>query len=157
MIYQFKDIMIDLETLGKNEDCVILSIGAACFDIINKKIGPTIYMPLKIEEQMDNRKIDASTLKWWFSQSDAAKKVFNEKGYQLPEALDQLRAWIKDNANLKNVHVWGNGSTFDISILEHAFRQNKITPPWQYWHVMDLRTFRRFVAGGDKVDKKVLS
>jgi hypothetical protein len=150
----YSELMIDLETLGQNENCVILSIGATFFDINKKEIGAAFYMPISIEEQMEKRVISPSTLKWWMGQSNAAKKVFSEQGQSLVDALENFEYWIKQHSKIKTLNVWGNGSTFDISIIEHAFRQYGYKIPWQYWNVMDLRTFKRFMAGGNAVVKK---
>lgn len=57
------------------------------------------------------------------------------------------------NADINNVKPWGNGSTFDITIIENLLRQYNVDPPWMFWNVMDLRTFRKYVAGGAKVVK----
>ena len=48
--------------------------------------------------------------------------------------------------------VWGNGSTFDISIMENILNMYRIKLPWSYNGVMDLRTFRRFIARGATVE-----
>jgi exodeoxyribonuclease VIII len=36
--------------------------------------------------------------------------------------------------------MWGNGATFDISMLEDAYRQYEIEIPWKFWNVRDCRT-----------------
>lgn len=149
-----KDLMIDLETLGTTPECVVVSIGATFFDIEKKIIGPDFYVVLKIQDQLDKgRKIQADTLEWWFGQSNAAKSVFHE-GSKLPiEVLNMLSTWLKANcSNSRDLRVWGNGSTFDISIMENIYRQYNLKLPWGYNAIMDLRTFRRFVAKNQKVE-----
>ena len=47
----------------------------------------------------------------------------------------------------------GNGSTFDIFIMEHMFIDYGLIHPWGYSKIMDLRTFKRFVAKGKYVRK----
>jgi hypothetical protein len=146
--------MVDLETLGTNPDTIVVSIGACFFDIETKQLGPTFYMALDIEDQLKKgRSITGSTLKWWMSQSDAVKKVFHEKSKPTSEVLNTLVYWIKQETNKKNLKPWGNGNTFDISILENMFNQYNIEVPFMYYNSMDLRTFRRFVANNEKVDK----
>jgi len=39
-----------------------------------------------------------------------------------------------------HAYVWGNGATFDISILEAAYRQRGIPIPWAFWNIRDVRT-----------------
>lgn len=146
------DLMIDLETLGTDTKCPVISIGAVFFDTNKKILGPTFYAKLELDEQFKkSRNIDASTLKWWLGQKDAAKQVFKEN----PTPVDYaLRAFVKFVKQHKNVKPWGNGATFDISIIEDLLKQYGHTPPWMFRNVMDLRTFKRFMADGKKIEVK---
>lgn len=146
------DLMIDLETLGTDPETPVISLGAVFFDPTTKKIGNSFYMALDVTEQIARgRKPTGETLKWWFSQSDAAKKVFHEKARPASEVLTLFAQWFK--ATNPKAFVWGNGSTFDISIMEHMFKDYKIEKPWNHTKVMDLRTFKRFKAGGEQIKK----
>lgn len=152
------DIMVDLETLGIGNDAVVISIGACQFDIEKKSIGSTFYMALDIQDQLNKgRKIDASTLKWWFSQSNAAQKIFHEKAKPSEEVLKTFAIWLGQLTNKKDRKVWGNGSTFDISIMEDLLATFNIETPWMFSSVMDLRTFRRFIGKGAKVENMGVS
>jgi hypothetical protein len=45
------------------------------------------------------------------------------------------------NFNDKNFYLWGNGASFDISILESAYYAMKCTTlPWNFRSVRDVRT-----------------
>lgn len=146
------DLMIDLETLGTKPQSPIISIGAVFFDIERGMLGNTFYMALKIKDQLEKgRKIDADTLQWWFEQSDAAKKVFHEKAQPTATVLNTFTQWVKTNKGTSKVYPWGNGSTFDISLMEDIFNQYEIGCPWGFNTIMDLRTFRRFIAKGAPV------
>lgn len=125
-------IMIDLETLGTKPDCAILAIGA-CNDE-----GHTLYVKISIESNLRlGREIDASTLRWWMEQSDEARKEAFSGKEELAAALLKLRFFIKQYP--KPV-VWGNGATFDISILENAYGHCDIDVPWAFWNVRCFRT-----------------
>ncbi len=148
----YKDLMIDLETLGINPSCPVISLGAIFFDVDTKTLGPSFYMALDVGEQMKYGRIpDASTLKWWLGQSNAAKQVFKEEAKPAREVLELFCKWVK--ANGKGVNPWGNGATFDISIMENIFKQYEIKCPWLFYNVMDVRTFKRFRANGKKLEK----
>lgn len=147
------DLMIDIETLSIKDTAAVISIGACFFDTKTKEIGAKFSMNLKLDEQLKNRTVDADTLKWWFTQSDAAKRVFSEEALPTDIVLKTFAAWVLANARVEEVRPWGNGATFDISILENLFRQYNIDPPWVFWNVRDLRTFREYVAGNAKVTK----
>ena len=148
-----KDCMIDLETLGTSPKTPVISLGAVFFDIETKKLGPTFYLPCDVSEQIERgRKPTGDTIKWWLGQSDAAKKVFHEQAKPMKEVLGLFVQWYKANYP-KGAYVWGNGSTFDISIMEDLFRDYGMPLPWGYNKAMDLRTFKRFKAGGEQVKK----
>ena len=146
--------MLDFETLGQSEDTVVISLGACFFDYEKGTIGDTFYMAFEIDDQLQKgRSITPDTLKWWFNQSSAAKKVFNEKAKPTLEVLSTFVAWVQAHGSVSKISPWGNGASFDISIIEHLFRQYKLKCPWLFYNVLDLRTFRKFIANNAKVDK----
>ena len=49
--------------------------------------------------------------------------------------------------------VHGNGSTFDISIMENMYNGYEVKLPWHYTRVNCFRTFRRFMGKDEKVEK----
>lgn len=154
-----KDLMIDLETLGTGVNAPIISIGAVWFDIDKKEIGDTFYAILDVADQMDTktRFADSSTIKWWMTQDGAAKKVFRDGAHPSKMVLETFRKWIMDHAKSKakttrNCKPWGNGAAFDITLMETLFKDYDVTCPWIYYNAMDLRTFKRFVAKGAKVE-----
>lgn len=126
-------VMIDLETMGITPDSAIVSIGAVVFDPRGNIVTDvTFYTELDWEAQ--GRHIDPSTVEWWSKQSKEAKAAH----FGLEDFSDQLvnlANWLP-----KDAKVWGNGSTFDISMLEDAYRQLGIEIPWKFWNVRDCRT-----------------
>lgn len=138
------DIMIDIETLGTRTDCPVISIGAVAFDL--NKIYDKFYIALDVKDQIDSgkRKVDADTIKWWMSQGDAAKKVFKENFKDNSVGLSEFAYWIITFKGEK--YVWGNGATFDISILESLMYDYGIDIPWKYNKIMDQRTIKRFLG-----------
>ena len=126
--------MIDLETLGTTPDSAILAIGVVIFCPLTGKQGKEFYETINFEDA-NHRKIDASTVKWWMEQDDAARKSLtnpSKKPISLNEALLKLKEFLPTG-----VKVWGNGATFDISMLEHAYNY---APPWKFWNIRDVRT-----------------
>jgi exodeoxyribonuclease VIII len=147
------DVMVDLETLGTDNDCVVVSLGACTMDLETKKIESTFYMIFEIQDQLDKgRVIQADTLKWWFKQENAAQKVFHDEAKAPIMILNTFSQWLKRVCpDSKKLKVWGNGATFDISIMEHMFNMYNVKRPWVYSGVQDLRTFRRFQANNEKI------
>jgi len=151
--------MIDIETLGVNRDAPVLSIGACFFDASG--IGAGFYSNLDVTEQIDSglRKVNASTIKWWMSQEDAAKKVFREKASSPKAALECFQAWLLAEAGYKDVtktgiKPWGNGCNFDIEIMESLFTAYGIAIPWSFRDIRDFRTFKEHVYAGYDVKRK---
>ena len=132
---------IDLETLGTRYNAAILSIGVQQFDIDSGKLGETFYREIDIDSAIKAGKVTGSTLAWWALQGEVAKRVFGDKNKTaLSVALDELCTWMKKlSANPK---VWGNGPSFDISILEHAYDHGAVgqKEPWRYTNIRDMRT-----------------
>ena len=148
------DLMIDFETLGTGPNTMVISLGACFFDLETGQLGPTFYMAFDIEDQQKKGRIfTPATLKWWMSQSGAAKKVFHEQAKPTLEVLQTFSKWVLGQNSVSKIKPWGNGATFDISIIESLFEQFDVKCPWLYYNVMDMRTFRRFIAADAKVDK----
>lgn len=141
------DLMIDLETLGTNPDCPVISIGAVFFDKTGLK--SEFYINLDVDKQInDGRRMTADTFKWWMSQTDGAKRVFKEKPTTVSKGLSEFVEFVKKGASVKRVKPWGNGSTFDISILEDLFEEYEIKVPWLFYNIRDMRTFKEYVYDG---------
>ncbi|END7991921.1 3'-5' exoribonuclease, partial [Shigella flexneri] len=60
-------LMIDLETMGKNPDAPIISIGAIFFDPQTGDMGPEFSKTIDLETA--GGVIDRDTIKWWLKQS----------------------------------------------------------------------------------------
>lgn len=147
-------LMIDIETLGTTEKAPVISIGAVFFD--KNGVGESFYITLDSKEQMKSgvRKADQSTLDWWAKQGDEAKKVFNENTTPTKEGLVKFVEWIAANSNLKYLKPWGNGSGFDISILESIFTDYGVKIPWKFWNIRDFRTYKEFVYDGKDIERE---
>lgn len=146
------DLMIDYETLDTRRTAVCPSIGAVFFDTKTGNVGPTFYAVMDIDDQIAaGRTVSGDTIKWWMKQSDEARRLFLDKSFPMLEVITKLNQWVKTNTKGERVHVWGNGSNFDIEILASQFEDCKIPTFWKHWDIMDLRTFRRFVGKGKKV------
>jgi hypothetical protein len=69
-------------------------------------------------------------------QSDAARQVFSETGLPLATALQALAT----SFDWSDTKVWCNGLSFDIPILDTAYRTCKLATPWAYYNTRDYRT-----------------
>lgn len=129
-------VMLDLETMGKNPGCPVMSIGACLFDPMTGEIGQTFHEQINLRYQPG---LDSSTVIWWMKQSDDARSKFydNERAADPIEVLARFSTWF---SQVPNAQVWGNGSSFDCGILGALYRQWELEQPWKFWNERDVRT-----------------
>lgn len=125
------EIMLDLETLGIEPGCAILSIGAVFFD--SNGIGEKFYQVIDLESSMNSGfTIRPATLLWWFGQEKEALNGISKPGKKIIDVLKEFSHWVIMNSS-DPVKVWGNGSDFDNAILGFAYSHIKygtLVKPW---------------------------
>lgn len=127
--------MLDLETMGNGSKAAIIAIGAVRFD---KEVTDRFYQVVDLQSSVDaGLEMDASTVLWWMKQGDEARSHFSRSGVSLRQALVDFSKWIGDDAE-----VWGNGASFDNTILSNAYRLAGITQPWKFWNDRCYRTLK---------------
>lgn len=137
------NVMVDLETLGRDYDAVFTNLGACMFDPLTGEIGDTYYQAIEWQSSIDaGRTIDAGTLHWWMSQDEEARKEILMPGLTLDWVLADFAAWLPATDDLR---IWGNGPNFDIGKLETAYGIAKI--PWPYYAPRCVRTIRDLAEG----------
>lgn len=140
-----RDISIDLETLGKRYDAPIIAIGAALFDRTTGKVTSTFYEEVDFASAVRNCRPDGSTIAWWMQQKDAARAIFSDTRKadkrNLATALQMFGDWARSATGGVPI-VWGNGATFDISIMEHSYDKGTVglQEPWHFTNIRDMRT-----------------
>lgn len=170
-----KHVMIDLETGGIAAGSRILTMAAQIFDIVKTEniktfsvaiehgFGESFYRRIDHEDiySCDSEVLrlvwDEDTRKWWNKQGENARfEAFtNEDRKPVSQVFKEFIIWWETYiGNEKNVSVWSHGSSFDIMMMEHMFRnldKNKTALfevplgigykcPWNYWQVRDTRT-----------------
>ena len=130
-----KHIMIDIETLGIEDNAVILSVGVVVFNCEGDLDG--LYIELPAQPQMDKgRTVTASTLKWWMSQ-DTEMPLKNES--DIMSGVHKLHKYFT-LAYEQGLPVWAHGTTFDITKLQSLFKDFGYDTPWNFWDIRDCRT-----------------
>jgi hypothetical protein len=129
--------MIDLETMGQRFDAPVVAIGAVYFDPDTGKLGDEFYASINIEDSFKVGRADGSTVKWWMQQGDAARMAAIKGGESVFDALKRFDAYYRSGSP-----VWGNGATFDITILEYTYGRLGGSAPWKFWDVRDCRTIK---------------
>jgi hypothetical protein len=69
-------------------------------------------------------------------QSPAARDALLTDQLPLTDALQSFTDWIGRD----KVMPWGNGASFDISIMESAYQAVSLPYPWRYSNIMCYRT-----------------
>ncbi|EIG7221426.1 3'-5' exoribonuclease [Escherichia coli] len=131
-------LMIDLETMGKNPDAPIISIGAIFFDPQTGDMGPEFSKTIDLDTA--GGVIDRDVIKWWLKQSREVQSAIMTDEIPLDDALLQLREFIDENSGEFFVQVWGNGANFDNVILRRSYERQGIPCPWRYCNDRDVRT-----------------
>jgi hypothetical protein len=131
------DVMVDIETLGNGPRSMIVSIAAVKFN----EDGPSpdkddwFYERVERCDAAKYGEMTPATVKWWMQQSQAARESISGGTKPLRKVLREFQQWFP-----KDGLVWGNGPVFDVTIMEHAFKQADVKIPWHYRNVRDVRT-----------------
>jgi len=133
-------IMIDLETLGTRSNAVILSIGAVQFDL-KGNTKKRFHYGIDIESCLKaGLQIDGSTISWWLRQSkENIDRLLSVKALSLEDVLISLTECF-GYMDKKTTCVWSHGSTFDMVLLENAYKAMDMSIWWKYSNVRDTRT-----------------
>lgn len=140
----YTHLMLDLETMGKKPGAPVVSMGAVFFDPATGETGKDFYQVISLESSMSfGANPDAGTILWWLKQSSETRSaILIEEALGLVEALEKFTAFIDEGAanGPGNVQLWGNGSSFDCSIIEAAFELADTPFPIPHWNYRDVRT-----------------
>ena len=139
--------MVDIEGLATGPETTILTIAAQEFDPLERGLlGRDFYVRVDLESQ-EGRTIEQGTIDWWATQPAAVREeAFSEQDrVPLREALQGLHRIIWHSKR-----VWAQGPTYDMNILEHAYKSLGMPLPWRYYAVRDSRTLFGLVPSLEK-------
>lgn len=156
------DFVLDFETLGTGEDCVVLSLAVTPFErdelkTFQEYIDDTIYYKFDVESQVEiGRKIDQKTLEWWDKQDVDVKNAQvkpTDDDITLGQFLVEFYNKCKE-LGIGNKSVgWARGKEFDFGILCHIIKTqkyvldkdeypiNEIYFPVPFWQRRDIRDY----------------
>lgn len=157
------NIALDIETLSTQPTAAIISIAARtfsfhespesqlCCDAVAEKFHCFVSASSCAMEGMH---FDMQTVRFWQQQSEEAKAPFCQlTGQEIPiaSALDLFTRFIdrvRETAPEQNIHLWCQGTDFDIPILKNAYHTVLGWPtPWQHRELRDSRTFIHTILG----------
>ena len=133
-------IMLDLETFGSKPNSVITAIGAVRFgdgkfcDSFYERVCPSSCVKYGLD-------IDPETVMWWLAQANEARaEMTNSDRRELPIALSLFAAFAE--VPTESAEVWGNGATFDNTVLKNAYDKCHMKAPWSFRNDMCYRTIK---------------
>ena len=171
--------MVDLETMGVRPYASIISIGAVYFDPTKTgkdAIKDQFYVTIDpIANEQAGFRTDMSTVCWWLQpeqrgaydewakvlhlEPQAALFGMNQWVHTLFDLEKDLRAHddieVKDRSTFDptdHICVWGNGATFDNTLLRQAFELMKIEPFWKHWNDRCFRTMKSLTSTSIKTN-----
>jgi len=137
-----KHFMIDLETMDTAPTAAPVSIGVVYFD--REKALDTFYTPVNLSSCLAAGLTQSmATVDWWAKQSIEARSAWQTPDAPtLLEALTRLSRWLAAHASTSDTAPWGNAASFDVVILENAFKAVGADAPWRFWNHMCFRTVK---------------
>lgn len=145
-------LSIDLETYGLTADAIILQIACAFIDDEgNEKL---FHTPVSIKDQQNKGRIATlATLDWWAKQKPEVKEAVLTPAEAadaptLREALVALTTWLNTAGKGFKLHPFGNGASFDLAMLNHAYASEGLSPPWHFRMERDQRTLEALAQAG---------
>lgn len=131
-------IMIDLETMGTRPNAPIVAIGAVAFTASG--VHSEFYEVIDLAGAVRAGAVmEPETVIWWMQQSDDARTAITRRGIAPDVALDRLRTWM---TSTEVFGVWGNGASFDNTILAEAYARLGQKAPWAFWKDRCYRTVK---------------
>ena len=135
------DFAIDLETLGRQAGCVILSVGAVAFERDGHDLTKSFYKEAALDQQLkQGHKVEADTLRWWAAQENLDVLIGSD-GHRMDlwEILNELSGFVSVPMT-EDSCVWSTGTDFDIAMLRWMYDHYDLAWPFKYWASRDLRT-----------------
>jgi len=142
-------IMVDLETMGTRPDAPIIAIGAVMFD--GNAILDEFYVNIDLCSAVEDggATIDPSTVMWWMKQSSDARSALEADCVSVAEGLDSFALWL---STVEPEGIWGNGASFDNTILSEAYARLGKKTPWPFRKDRCYRTMKN-MRGDIEMDR----
>jgi len=153
-------VMLDIETLGTKPGAVIFQIGAVAFNpfkietLDKNNDHPSKFLDVRIDVENSlkhGHKIEYGTLRWWLEDGKGPlfyELLADETRMPVSVALATLSNFYTSN-NAR--HVWAQGASFDMPLVEAYYTEQGEEAPWKFWQTLDSRTM--FNVEGKRVKR----
>ena len=137
------DCMVDLESMGLPPDGAIVSIGAVFFNLEDGTLGPTFRRTINLATAVrDGATLNPGTILWWLQQNQQARNNICFSAEDIRTTLTDFAAFIEEHSRVQDVRIYGNGSDFDVTLLNSAYLRAGMKTPWSPFKVRCFRTIR---------------
>jgi hypothetical protein len=144
-----KHFCVDVETLGVESTCVVLSAAIVYFDFAvdteityEELVDRSLYVKFNMNEQLEmGRSKTKSTIEWWQKQGKEIQKLClfpSPKDLSADEGIRRMKNYIAEHGE-KNSLFWQRG-VLDQMSLESLCRSIDVEPITMYNQWMDIRT-----------------
>lgn len=147
---KYKNLMIDIETLGNTSSAAMVSIAAVAFnktEIDNHSdIGPSVMYNIFLHDALEHGDVSASTLQWWAKEDQSLfQNMLNTGNMTTVDALIDLAVLAELHLD-DNFKIWANGPDFDLKIIEDKIEKLKEYPVYKFWSPWNQRCVRTLKA-----------
>lgn len=133
---RMKDCMLDLETLGRSPNAVILQIGLCRFDICSGEQDEGFEVNIDLQDSLrQGFVVGGPTIEWWLGQDPIAQQAVIAKP-KFPEKV----ALRKAAQYMKGANTLWSHATFDAPMLAYHFTEMNVKLPIHYRGHRDIRT-----------------
>lgn len=129
------NIMIDIETIGRQNDAAIREVGLVAFNvdgtIVSKRqlsVAPEVWNTC-------GRTFSGETVLWLLAHPDIDTD-YNCHSYS--ELISHVSEFVSSHLTV-DCHIWSKGH-MDLEVLKDLYETINIPLPWLFWQPRDLRT-----------------
>lgn len=145
---QYTDVMVDVETTGKNSDRnAVIQISAVKFNLKEMTISPDFF-----DQCLDipkHRFWDEDTRKWWAKQPDTLYDILG-RARPWMEVITEFAQWCYPMGSLR---FWSKPTHFDYNFLSSYFHDADLHHPFSYREATDMNSFLRGIYFPEPVTK----
>lgn len=157
----FDNVMVDIETVGRRPNGLIVSIGAIFFStrredfeagsIFTGKPEHEFHAVLSLDALATEKRlvIEPATLAWWKEQGDAWSRLealMRASQHDLASLMAAFSAWLKPFC-AQGCNVIGNSPSFDLVMIENACKATGVEYPVGHRDESDYRMLTDILWG----------
>lgn len=128
--------MVDIETMGTEIDCAIVSIAIKNFDPHRNLVSNDDCIYVEFDWQNQGRVICPETHKWWKGLPKQSQAALNGTT-DLADGLMAILDWYP-----KGNKIWANPPLFDIGFIQNACAEEMVEEFWDHWNLRCYKTIR---------------